>query len=89
MMPGLAGNSCPLALVADMGAEELPALLDELCVEGTELVSVHDRPEGTELGRYHFVIELRHAGGFAEEELERIKGGAQVDYLGAYRSIEG
>ena len=77
-----------VALVADISADELPALLGELCADGTELVCVHDRPEGSALGRYHFVVELAHAGGFAEGELERIKANEQVDFLGAYRSIE-
>ena len=78
-----------LALVADVAADELPALLGELCTDGTELVCVHDRPEGSELGKYHYVIELKREGGFASEELERIKGIGLVEYLGAYRSIEG
>ena len=78
-----------MALVANIGAGELPALLDELCAEGTELVCVHDRPEGSALGTYHYVIELQRKSGFKSKEVERIKGLPQVDYLGAYSSIEG
>ena len=78
-----------VALVANVTARELPALLEELCADGTELVCVHDRPDGSALGTYRYVMELRHEGGFADGELERIKGIGQVTYLGAYRSVEG
>lgn len=78
-----------VALVASVAADELPALLDELCAEGAELVSVHDRPEGSALGTYHYVTELSCADGFSEAELGRIKDLAQVSYLGAYGSING
>lgn len=50
---------------------------------------MHDRPEGSALGTYHYVDELRCAGGFSGSEIERIQALAHVDYLGAYRSIEG
>ncbi len=78
-----------VALVASIAADELPQLLDELCGSGVELVCVHDRPEGSALGVYRYVIELTCADGFSEDELARIEGIAQVTYLGAYCSIEG
>ena len=78
-----------LTLVADIPASELPALLDELCKDGTELVCMHDRPEGSALGTYRYVIELAREGGFPSEEIERIQEIPQVGSLGAYRSIEG
>ena len=40
-------------------------------------------------GTYHYVIELQRKSGFKSKEVERIKGLPQVDYLGAYSSIEG
>jgi prephenate dehydratase len=75
--------------VATIGASELPAVLDEACQDGTELVCVHDRPEGSALGTYRYVIELAHEGGFTGEELARIEGIEALTYLGRYGHIEG
>lgn len=78
-----------MALVADLSADELPDLLEEVCADGTELVCVHDRPEGSALGTYHYVIELMRQEGFSGEEVQRLQDLPHVNYLGAYRSIEG
>ncbi|MBE6480184.1 MAG: hypothetical protein E7Z98_06715 [Olsenella sp.] len=78
-----------LTLVASISADELPALLEEVCVDGTELVSVHDRPEGSALGRYRYVVELAREVGFSSEEIERISGIQGVACLGAYGSMQG
>lgn len=78
-----------VALVADVAAESLPALLGELCQGGTELVCVHDRPEGSALGTYRYVMELSREDGFADDELARIRGVEGVEFLGTYRSIAG
>lgn len=75
--------------VANREASKLPELLDGLCKDGTELVCVHDRPDGSTLGSYRYVIELAHTGGFADAELTRLKGIDGLVFLGAYRSIEG
>ena len=78
-----------LTLVASISADELPALLEEVCADGTELVSVHDRPEGSALGRYRYVVELARGAGFSSEEIERISGIQGVACLGAYGSMQG
>ena len=75
--------------VADISAGDLPALLDAACAEGTGLVCVHDRPEGSALGTYRFVIELKRDAGFANSEIDRLKKLDGLTYLGAYRSVEG
>ena len=75
--------------VADIPADELPGLLDEMCADGTGLVCVHDRPEGSALGTYRYVIELSRDSGFTHEEIERLGEIGGITYLGAYRCIEG
>ena len=75
--------------VAKMSAEELPGVLDQACENGTALVCVHDRPEGSALGTYRYVVELEHQGGFTDDELARLEGIAQLDLLGRFSSIEG
>ncbi|MBQ9059075.1 MAG: hypothetical protein IJ125_07825, partial [Atopobiaceae bacterium] len=72
---------------ASIGAEELPELLASLCQGGTHLVCVHDRPDGSALGVYRYVIELEHEGGFSEEEIDRLKDSEHLDYLGRYNRV--
>ena len=74
---------------ASMPAEDLPDVLSMACVGGTELVCVHDRPEGSALGIYRYVIELERADGFTEEEIARIEGSGQLECLGRYARVEG
>ena len=85
---GLAGYGCAV-FVADISAGELPEVLAKACVDGTELTCVHDRPDGTALGSYRYVIELERGGGFAQGELERLEGIGQLEYLGSYARVEG
>ena len=75
--------------VVDATAEQLPALLNEACTGDTKLVCVHDRPDGTQLGSYHFVVELACDKGFADAELARLQGIDGFWFLGRYACIEG
>ncbi len=83
----LSGYGCA-AFVADISADELPGILEEACVGGTKLLCVHDRPEGSALGNYRYIIELERDGGFTERELARLQGIEQLEYLGSYARIE-
>lgn len=75
--------------VGSMAAGELPGVLNAACEDGTELVCVHDRPEGSSLGTYRYVIELTHEGGFTDQGLDRIGSLEQLSYLGRYCRVEG
>jgi prephenate dehydratase len=83
----LEGYGCAV-YVADIAAGELPGGLEEVCTGGTELACVHDRPEGSALGTYRYVIELERADGFTDEELARLEGIGQLAYLGCYARVE-
>ena len=84
----LSGYGCAV-LVADIAAEELPGVLAEACAEGTELTCVHDRPDGTALGSYRYVMELEREGGFPADELSRLAGIEGVELLGSYARVAG
>lgn len=77
------------AFVADIMADELPRLLEEACAGGAKLVCVHDRPDGSALGSYRYVIELEQADGFSADELARLKKVEVLNYLGSYARVEG
>ena len=84
----LSGYECAV-FVANISAEALPAVLAEACANGTELTCVHDRPEGSALGTYRYVIELQRADGFSKDEIARLEGIESLEYLGSYARIEG
>ena len=46
-----------LAFIASGSAKDLPKLTAEMEKLGITLVALHDRPEKTELGNYHYLIE--------------------------------
>ncbi len=74
--------------VANITGEQLPGVLAKVCEGGTELVCAHDRPEGSALGTYRYVIELAREGGFDDAELKRLEGIDRLTYLGSYGCVE-
>ena len=85
---GLEGYDCAV-FAASIAAEELPGALEEACSDGARLVCVHDRPEGSALGVYRYVIELEREDGFTDGEVARIEGGGKLECLGRYARVEG
>ena len=57
-------------------------------ISGVELVTLHDRPEGSELGFYYYVIEVESEGGITPEQLDRISDIEEVRLVGKFRSVE-
>ena len=74
--------------VAETAADGLPDMLAQACDSGTKLVCVHDRPEGSALGTYRYVIELSRENGFSDAEIKRLEGIEHLTYLGKFSSIE-
>ena len=74
--------------VAETAADGLPDVLAKACDSGTKLVCVHDRPEGSALGTYRYVIELSREDGFSDAEIKRLEGIEHLTYLGKFSSIE-
>ena len=50
--------------------------------------TLHDRPEGSELGSYFYVIEVESEGGITQEQLDRISNLEEVRLVGKFRSVE-
>lgn len=76
------------SFVVEASADELPDVLAKACEDGTKLVCVHDRPEGSALGTYRYVIELSRENGFSNDEIKRLEGIDKLTYLGKFSSIE-
>ena len=55
---------------------------------GLEIVSLHDRPEGSRLGRYHYVIEAEDAEGITDVQVGIISALEGVRFAGRFNAAE-
>ena len=74
--------------VADCEANRIDDIIVEIHDTGLELVTLHDRPEGSRLGSYYYIIEVENENGITEQELETIERIPEVRCLGCFDVIE-
>ena len=83
------GDDFPRAVfVATCKANRIDDIIVEIHDSGVELVTIHDRPEGSELGSYYYVIEVESEGRITKEQLDRISEIEEVRLAGRFRSVE-
>lgn len=72
-----------IAFVATGSAEMLPSLMEGFAKRGITLVAIHDRPQKTELGEYHYLIECED---ISYEDYEELVDGSSFEfrYLGSF-----
>ena len=86
---GLEGDGLERAvLVATCEANRIDDIIVELHDAGLELVALHDRPEGSALGAYHYVIELESEAGVTEAQLDAVRGLDGVRFAGCFDAVE-
>ena len=74
--------------VASCEANRIDDIIVEIHDAGLELVTIHDRPEGSQLGTYNYIIEVDDSDGIPEKQLEKIEGITEVRFLGSFDVIE-
>lgn len=75
-------------LTASCEANRLDDIIVELHNAGLELVTIHDRPEGSKLGMYNYILEVESEKGITAETRKTIDGIAEVNYRGSFEAIE-
>lgn len=75
-------------LVATCEANQIDDLIVRLHDAGVELVTIHDRPEGSMLGKYHYVIEVENTGGITKAQLDAILVMDEVRFAGCFDVLE-
>ena len=55
---------------------------------GLEIVSLHDRPEGSRLGMYHYVIEAEDQAGITDAQVELVSALEGVRFAGCFNAAE-
>lgn len=74
-------------LVATCEGSRIDDIVIGLHEIGLEFVAVHDRPEGSALGRYHFVIEIENPDGITAEQIDAVRGLEGVRFAGCFNTI--
>lgn len=75
-------------LVASCEANRIDDIIVDLHNAGLELVTIHDRPEGSKLGMYNYIIEVKNGSGITEKMKAAIDSIADIQYRGSFAVIE-
>jgi len=75
-------------LVATCEANRIDDIILRLHEAGMELVTLHDRPEGSRLGKYHYVIEVEQEGGISADLPELVRELEGVRFAGCFNAVE-
>ena len=51
-------------------------------------MTIHDRPEGSKLGMYNYILEIESEKGITAEIRKIIDGIAEVNYRGSFEVME-
>jgi prephenate dehydratase len=74
--------------IASCEANRIDDIIVEISKQGLELVTIHDRPEGSQLGSYHYIIEVERLNGITAGQIEKIRAIPGVRYLGSFQTAE-
>ena len=74
--------------VASCEASRIDDIIVEIHNTGLELVTIHDRPEGSWLGIYNYVIEVENPNGISEKQIEKLEAIPEIRFLGGFDVIE-
>ena len=84
----LAAGHTNAVLVADCEANRIDDIIVEIHDAGLELVTIHDRPQGSMLGAYRYIIEVENPDGITEKQADKLSGLPNVRYLGCFDVVE-
>ncbi len=76
------------AFVASCEANRIDDIILEIHNAGLELITLHDRPEGSSLGAYHYIIEAENRNGISRETLDKLTAIPEVRCLGSFSVLE-
>ncbi|MBQ6400162.1 MAG: hypothetical protein IJI21_08605 [Clostridia bacterium] len=71
-------------LIVTCEASRIDDIIIELHEAGLELVMIHDRPEGSRLGSYHYVIEVTNPEGMTPEQIALLRGLESARFAGCF-----
>ncbi|MBR1814827.1 MAG: hypothetical protein IJ773_13620 [Lachnospiraceae bacterium] len=73
--------------VATCEANRIDDIIVAIHESGVELVTIHDRPEGSQLGTYNYIIEVEDQKGMTDARVAELEAIPEVRYLGRFNVI--
>lgn len=70
--------------VASCEASRIDDIIIGIHDSGLELVTIHDRPEGSRLGVYNYIIEVENKNGVSGKQLNKVEAYQEVRLLGCF-----
>lgn len=74
--------------VAGCEANRIDDILIGIHETGLELVALHDRPEGSRLGSYYYIIEVEAEPGITAQQIETVRAIPEIRFLGCFDAVE-
>lgn len=74
--------------VADCEGSQIDDLIIMIHEAGLEMVTLHDRPEGSSLGRYYYLIEVEDDEGISDSQINILKDLEMIRFTGRFNSVE-
>ena len=74
--------------MATCEGSQIDDIIGEIHNTGLEIVSLHDRPEGSRLGRYHYVIEVEDEAGITDVQIETVSAMEGLRFAGRFQAVE-
>ncbi len=84
----LEGKCTNALLVAECHAERIDDMIVSLHDSGLEPVALHARPEGSALGSYRYIIEVRNKAGITEAQTAVMEGFDDARFYGCFNVVE-
>lgn len=70
--------------VAECSADLIDDIIVDIHEAGLEMTALHDRPEGTALGTYKYIIEVQNATGITQQQIKEASANPAVRFLGCF-----
>ena len=84
----LEGKKTNGVLIAKCHGDYIDDIIVKIHNANLELVSIHDRPKGDELGSYNYIIEVINPDGITDKQIEVINSFEEIRLLGCFNVIE-
>ncbi len=73
--------------VAECEANRIDDIIVEIHDTGAELVAIHDRPQGSRLGMYRYILEVENETGISDKLLGKLESIPEVRCLGRFNVL--
>ena len=81
-------NLTRAVFVASCDGREIGRIIAAVDNADLQVVSLHDRPEGSRLGSYHYVIEVEDTAGITGEQISAVSEFDSVRFAGCFDTAE-